>query len=357
MSLFGRTTPDTAATALATVRSALSGNLPLDLGIETPSAARAPLADAPGAATAPAPAPEPERFEAAPVTAGPSGAAAPASAVPPHSAVPPAAGEGQPQVRTQPAGETSITYEYPLNERVRTLLRLEDMYERVLLFMHREASRDHEVALARLFEIMDSGARADIKSDLLQELERLRVMLESLRGNPAVAGQRLDDALAEVMAAASGLHATQGKFGQHLRDNEWLMAIRSRFNIPGGACEFDLPGYHHWLHQPVYVRQGQLQAWLEPLLPIQRALRAVLRFLRESGEDTAQLAPRGSFQQMPILRPAQMLRLRLPGHLACVPEISANKYALNIRFISNVTGVRASLHEQDVPFTLAYCNL
>ncbi len=250
-----------------------------------------------------------------------------------------------------------ITYEYPLNERVRTLLRLEDMYERVLLFMRRETARDHEVAFSRLFEILDAGSRADMKSDLLQELERQRVLLESLRGNPGVSGDRLDEAVAEVSGAASALHATQGKFGQHLRDNEWLMAIRSRFNIPGGACEFDLPGYHHWLHQPSYVRQGQLQAWLEPLQPLHRALRTVLRFLRESGEDTQQLARRGTFQQMPILRPAQMLRLQLPDGLDCVPEISANKYALNIRFISNSPGLRPCLHAQDVPFLIAYCNL
>ncbi len=269
-----------------------------------------------------------------------------------------AAGAGASSSGTLPAAApASLVYEYPLNERVRTMLRLEDMYERVMLFMARDTSRDHEVAFARLFEILDAGSRSDMKSDLLQELERQRVLLESLRGNPGVAGTLLDEALAEVTSAATALHVTQGKFGQHLRDNEWLMAIRSRFNIPGGACEFDLPGYHHWLHQPTYVRQGHLQAWLAPMMPIHRALGTVLRFLRESGEDHEQLARRGTFQQMPMMRPAQMLRLTLDESLSCVPEISANKYALNIRFISNTAGLRPSLHEHDVPFRIAYCNL
>ncbi|MDE3010399.1 MAG: cell division protein ZapD [Pseudomonadota bacterium] len=250
-----------------------------------------------------------------------------------------------------------ITYEYPLNEKVRTLLRLEDMYDRVLLFTGRDAPRDHEVAFSRLFEILDAGSRSDVKSELLQELDRQRVLLESLRGNPEVSSDRLDAAMNEVTSAAAALQATQGKFGQHLRDNDWVMAIRSRFNIPGGACEFDLPGFHHWLHQPSYVRQGQLQAWLEPLLPIHRALGTILRLLRESGEDVDQLARRGTFQQMPMLRPAQMLRIQLEEGLACVPELSANKYALNIRFISNAAGLRPTLYEHDVPFRIAYCNL
>jgi cell division protein ZapD len=42
-----------------------------------------------------------------------------------------------------------------------------------------------------------------------------------------------------------------GKTGQYLRENEWLMNIRSRAAIPGGACEFDLPSYHHWLNRDV----------------------------------------------------------------------------------------------------------
>jgi cell division protein ZapD len=250
-----------------------------------------------------------------------------------------------------------ITYEYPLNEKVRTLLRLEDMYDRVLLFTGRDAPRDHEVAFSRLFEILDAGSRSDVKNELLQELERQRILLESLRGNPEVSGERLDAVLAEVVGAAGALQATQGKFGQHLRDNDWVMAIRSRFNIPGGACEFDLPGFHHWLHQPSYVRQGQLQAWLEPLLPIHRALGTILRLLRESSEDHEQTARHGTFQQMPMLRPAQMLRLQIDDALACVPELSANKYALNVRFISNAAGLRPSLFDHDVPFRIAYCNL
>jgi hypothetical protein len=43
--------------------------------------------------------------------------------------------------------------------------------------------------------------------------------------------------------------------------------------------------------------------------------------------------------------------------LPCVPEISANKYALNIRFIG-VTGMdRGAVYDHDVEFELVFCNL
>lgn len=38
------------------------------------------------------------------------------------------------------------------------------------------------------------------------------------------------------------LFAQTGKVDVHLRDNDWLMTIKQRTVIPGGVCEFDLPG-------------------------------------------------------------------------------------------------------------------
>ena len=63
-----------------------------------------------------------------------------------------------------------ISYEYPLSERVRTLLRLEDLYERVDYFCAKNDPLEHHVALLSIFEILEVSGRADLKSDLLQEL-------------------------------------------------------------------------------------------------------------------------------------------------------------------------------------------
>ena len=52
-----------------------------------------------------------------------------------------------------------------------------------------------------------------------------------------------------------------------------------------------------------------------------------------------------------------MLRLTLRRDMGCVPEISANKYALNIRFILPGSVQRTKVYEADVEFDLTYCNL
>jgi cell division protein ZapD len=251
-----------------------------------------------------------------------------------------------------------ITYEYPLNERIRTLLRLEDLFERSRHFIARTEPHDHHMALLTLFEIMEVAGRADLKSDLLQELERQKQVLLSFKNNPDIAAEALSHVLRDIEQASQALFSMTGRIGQYLRENDWLMSIKQRTGIPGGACEFDLPSYHYWLHRPSEERTAQLAAWTGPLYPLRDGSAIILRILRESGKPQTLSAPQGMFQQMLGGKTAQMLRLRLDPTLRCVPEISANKYVLNIRFIAqNGDDSRARTADWDVGFELTFCNL
>ena len=250
-----------------------------------------------------------------------------------------------------------ITYEYPLNEKIRTLLRLEDLYEKVRYAGASSERREHHTALVTMFEILDVATRADLKSELLQEMERQKQALDVLRNNPNVDVGRLEMVLREIERTSANLLAGTGKFGQHLRENEWLMGIKQRCAIPGGVCEFDLPSYHYWLNRSVEVRQRDLATWMQPILPVSDAASIVLKLLRESTQQSIAIAHQGVYQQVPAGRVAQMIRITLAPGFECVPEISANKYALNIRFISVGTAGRPHLYERDVEFQLSFCNL
>jgi cell division protein ZapD len=255
-------------------------------------------------------------------------------------------------------GADVITYEYPLNERIRTLLRLEDLFERSRHFIARTDPLDHHVALLTLFEILEVASRADLKSDLLQELERQKQVLLSFRNNPEISEEALNSVLRDIEQAAAALFSTTGKIGQYLRENDWLMSIKQRTGIPGGACEFDLPSYHYWLHRPAEERIGQLAAWTGPLFPLRDGTAIILRILRESGKPQRVSAPQGTFQQMLGGKTAQMMRVRLDPALNCVPEISANKYVLNIRFLTqNGEDPRPRTADWDIGFELTFCNL
>lgn len=250
-----------------------------------------------------------------------------------------------------------IVYEYPLNERIRTWLRLEDLFDKAQFFIRAQDARSHHAALLALFELVDVMTRPEMRSDLIQELERQKIALEPLRGNLAVDGKRLESVLTQLAITLADLHGYSGKLGQHIRDNDWLSAIKSRTGIPGGACAFDLPGYHYWLITDAAARAADLQGWLHPMLPIKAGVDLVLRLLRESGNIARHIAIAGMFQLMLGGKTAHLLRVGLKKGMECAPEVSANKYAVNLRFVTVDKSQKARTCERDVPFELVCCSL
>ncbi len=246
-------------------------------------------------------------------------------------------------------------YEFPLNERIRTWLRLEDLFDKALYFVRGGDARAHHAALLAVFELTDVTGRPEMKSELIQELDRQKTNLEDLRSNPAVDTSRLDEILGHITTALADLHGMSGKIGQHVRDNDWLTGIKGRVGIPGGTCSFDLPAYHFWLNLPVADRTNDLMEWLGPLLPLKSAVDVVLRLLRDGGHRSRHTASMGLFQLMLGGRSAHLLRLSLDS--ICTPEVSANKYAVNIRFLVPDRAQKPRPCDRDVDFALTFCNL
>ncbi|HRL99425.1 MAG TPA: cell division protein ZapD, partial [Acidovorax sp.] len=139
-----------------------------------------------------------------------------------------------------------ILYEYPFNERLRTYLRLEQLFRRLGELIPRTHALDHHFALVTIFEIMDVAARADLKSDVLKDIEKHKHQLDSYRGNPSISEAALDGVIAQLDHCFTALNTQSGKSGHSLTENDWLMSIRSRVGIPGGTCGFDLPAYYAW---------------------------------------------------------------------------------------------------------------
>lgn len=250
------------------------------------------------------------------------------------------------------------SYDYPFNERIRTLLRVEDLFAKVLHNIAAGHEYHHHCALLTLLQILDVVDRSELKSELLQELERQKHALHLLIGNPAIVADALQATLDDIDAAANGLRLETTKLGQSLRANEWLMSIKQRCGIPGGICEFDVPSYHYWLGLGKERRTRDLNSWVQPLIPMQQAIIIILRILRGSGTTTKLLAANGTYQKMlGGAKPAQMLRIEVDDNITCFPEVSANKYAINIRFNSLDCLQRPQKCDDDIAFTLTLCNL
>lgn len=249
-----------------------------------------------------------------------------------------------------------ILYEYPLQERIRTYLRLEHLFNRLGQLMVRVDALDHHFALVTLFEIMDVAARADLKSDLLKDLDKQKHTLEGYRGNPAIAEEALNRVIADFDRCFNSLSAQPGKAGQSLTENDWLMSIRSRISIPGGTCEFDLPSYYAWQHRTGVSRQEELHQWAAPLAPLAEAVRLLLKLLRDSGAPQKVVANAGQIQySLPAGRTFLLLRVALGASLSLIPEISGNRLMVAVRWMRLGDGERPQPATEDVAFELTLC--
>lgn len=260
--------------------------------------------------------------------------------------------------QTQAAANESalVRYEYPLNEGIRTMLRLEHLFDRLGQLIARDSALDHHFSIATLFEIIDVASRADLKSDLLKDLERHKLAYQGFRGNPGVSEAALDAVLAKIEHAFTALNTLSGKAGSSLNADEFLMSIRSRISIPGGTCEFDLPAYFAWQQQEPALRRADLMRWIGTVMPMAEALKVLLGLLRDSGTPHRVVAKAGQYQQsLPQGKTFHLLRVRLDESLGLVPEISGHRLIISIRLMRPDGQGRLRAIAEDQPLELSIC--
>ena len=249
-----------------------------------------------------------------------------------------------------------VRYEYPLHEGIRTMLRLEHLFDRLGQLIERDSALDHHFALATLFDVVDVASRADLKSDLLKELERHKAQMLAFRGKPGVSEAALDAVLARIDHAFQVLNAMPGKTGSGLAGNEFLMSVRSRISIPAGTCEFDLPAYFGWQQQAPTGRRADLMQWVSTLMPLAEALKVHLGLLRDAGTPQRVVAQGGQFQQsLPQGKVFHLLRIKLDPAPGLVPEISGHRLIVSIRMMRPDAVGRLKPVGEDQPFELALC--
>jgi cell division protein ZapD len=256
---------------------------------------------------------------------------------------------------SQPSTET--IFEHPLNERVRNWLRLEEVCDRFRLLTGRESRIDHMYALLTLFDAVELVTRVDIRTDLLQELERQRLFWIAQDSNPMVSVEALQGFVATIERTTNALRQQIGRAGVHLREIEWLNSVRQRAVVPGAMCEFELPYFRLWLDGAPAQRAADLAVWFAPLAPLQDAAQWLLRLLRESSVPERLTSDGGNFQRSVVsARPPLLVRIGIPTDAHLAPEVSANRYQIGIRFFRLDASTR-EVSTAPVSFSLQQCVL
>lgn len=254
---------------------------------------------------------------------------------------------------------SSATHEFeqPLNERMRSFMRLEHLYKR---FDHQVNQGDewaHRGAIEALIEILALLGRADIKTEFIKELERHAQTLEALRRDPRVDSDTLRQVLDRVRAKLAELRTTDNPFGYRLKSHDLINSVKQRASIPAGMCDFDVPTLHHWLQRPSAARGEDLNEWCGHLGAVRDAVDLCMALVRESASATNEVATRGFFQkQLEGNVPCQLVRIRVASEEAVFTEISAGKHRFSVRFMQHdPRSERPSQCERDISFELSCC--
>ncbi|MGR8940207.1 MAG: cell division protein ZapD [Gammaproteobacteria bacterium] len=251
-----------------------------------------------------------------------------------------------------------ITYEFPLNERIRVFIRLEQLFKQYNHFLNGASVWDKRAALNVLLDIMAIFSRNDLKSELLKELDRHSKVLSKLAHSQSVDPEKLNELLNSVRQTSKNLYASSGKIGIHVMESDLFQSIAQRSSIPGGTCSFDLPEFHYWLEQEESIRLKNLQQWSAPFNDIRNAIDLILNLIRNSGHETEEIASAGFFQiSLDRSQPYQLLKVSLDKSLQYFAEISGGKHRCTIRFMVPSEDEKRPLQSNDdVRFSLACCH-
>jgi cell division protein ZapD len=243
----------------------------------------------------------------------------------------------------------ALIFEHPLNEKVRNYLRLEQLFEQLMLSKALQHPLQQQQFFRALFEVAEVLERCEWRADLLKDLAKQADKLEQWAAMPKVDISKIEQLLLQVKTLISTI-SKHARVSDQLKSDRLLSSIRQRLSLPGGNCSFDLPQLHYWLHQQPEVIQAQVKQWLLPLQPVADAIIHLLKLLREQHSYSEVIASKGFYQG--VAAECGLLRIELDSKLQCYPTVSGHKHRFAIKFISAV-----NQELEDIPCRLYCCKI
>lgn len=236
-------------------------------------------------------------------------------------------------------------------------MRLEFLFKQISAHIQHDSHWHSRSIIHTIGELLSITERGDLKAEMLKELDRYSATFSKLQESPGVDGEYLSSLIDQAKELSNEIRSINGQIGSSLKNDEFLLGITQRTNIPAGTCAFDLPGYHYWLEQPREVRDQLIQKWLSCFNILHKTSGYILKLARESSLPQEAVAESGAFQKsLDKAHPCQIVRVDLPKESRFFPEISGNKQHFSVRFMEfDEEWHKPSQTSEDVDFNLTIC--
>lgn len=277
------------------------------------------------------------------------------------------------------------TFEHPLNERIRSFLRLQQLFTRLDHHLDGTSRCDLQASIGVLLDIYDLTGRNNLKTEVLRELERHKLALrnvESVNDSPVTPDgdeeSQIDSDVAidesketnnatpvsvitidQIEDLRSELHSQPVRSHLQLHSNEFLNSVKHRCGIAGTGSTYDLPLYHFWLDQDFDECKNTIKEWMQPYSHLREAINLILTNIRANGQFELITAERGFYQSsLKSEKTLQLVQIKIPDHSDIYPEISAGIHRITSRFMQYSTANdKPSQYLQDISFQIAICEV
>lgn len=252
---------------------------------------------------------------------------------------------------------TANFYEFPLTEFIRTALKIDRLGrffdESVVGTTTEEEIRN---LVMRALELYSLISRAELKNELIKEVEKRAMRLNRLKNIQEIDQLALKETIASLQTALKQMKAIPTD--SYSKPLPYLIdAVKQRQSIPGGQFEFDLPGYQYWLSLGTDICKSQIMDMLSGLTPVTKTISLLLDLIRNSATATTETATNGVFQ-LTAGNDSELIIIQLAENNQLFPEISGGRHRVFVRFLEftdiyNKTNQTA----KDVRFLLKTCHI
>ena len=214
-----------------------------------------------------------------------------------------------------------INVEFPINEKYRKYLKIEYLFKQYHFFIKQKHS-DHitNILFHLLFKLNSNAARADIKVELINDLQRIITKYKTYTDESSKLKKNLEKINSFCPFA--------------LNNNKMIQELRVRSESPQGINNIDFSKYKIWTElQNTKSRNLFFKDLFEDLFIINESLLFILKILRKysTKENLTATNMVAQLKLDPSVK-FDLLTFNLKSNSLYEPSISANKYAININF-------------------------
>ena len=243
-----------------------------------------------------------------------------------------------------------ITYELALNERTRRFLRVQEVFQKFDAHINNMSKFSEHACFTTLFDVMSCASRSDLKIEIIQELDKQ--ILNVVKKTKTKKNIKVSLDLKKIK---KNLEKSVIPPGHQFGNDKFLQELKAASDSPFGIVSSDITQFQSWIKQlEIKEKKEYFKDKFKVYTPIYSGLNSIITILKSNAKSVSRVTKSGVLQH--TLDPKEkndLVLVTLPIKRRFCPQITSNKYALNIHFTQTNQSIMII---KPIKFKLAVCS-